>query len=158
MAKYELMLIFKGTLEDKVVHEATKDIAKKINKSETIKIVDHGNQKLAYEINKNDKGHYIQMNFDSAEGPEIIELSRQLRLQNEIIRFLLINLEKEYGYKAITNEKKIKKAETKKVRKEEYEARKKAENPSSGKPNPKFERKGREKTIYKNFSKSQEIN
>jgi small subunit ribosomal protein S6 len=158
MAKYELMLIFKGTLEDKVVHEETKNIVAKINQPETTKVIDHGNQKLAYEINKNDKGHYIQINFDSEEGPEIIELSRQLRLQSNVIRFLLINLEKEYGYRAISNEKKVKKAELKKVRKEEYDNRKKAENPSAGKINPKFERKGREKTIYKNFSKSQEIN
>lgn len=50
---------------------------------------DWGKRKLAYEIRKFQKGHYIQVNFLS-EGACIPELERRLRLDVDVLRFLTI--------------------------------------------------------------------
>ena len=113
MAKYEIMLVISGKLNEeqalKVANE-TKANLKKVEKLTETKL---GLKKLAYEINGNKDGHYFIYNFET-NIPEIISEYRRLVLINkEVLRHLIINLENDYGYRAMKNEKKVKASEKK---------------------------------------------
>lgn len=51
-----------------------------------------GLRNLAYRIKKNRKGHYLLMNID-APHPAVAEMERQLRLNEDILRFLTVRVE-----------------------------------------------------------------
>lgn len=51
-----------------------------------------GLRNLAYRIKKNRKGHYLLMNID-APPPAVTEMERQLRLNEDILRFLTVRVE-----------------------------------------------------------------
>lgn len=51
-----------------------------------------GLRSLAYRIRKNRKGHYVLMNID-APAMAIHELERQMRLHEDILRFLTISVD-----------------------------------------------------------------
>lgn len=51
-----------------------------------------GLRNLAYRIKKNRKGHYLLMNIDSPH-PAVTEMERQLRLNEDILRFLTVRVE-----------------------------------------------------------------
>ena len=52
---------------------------------------DWGKRKLAYEIKSFQKGHYFQLNF-LGNGSEVAELERSLRLDQDVLRFLSIQV------------------------------------------------------------------
>ncbi len=52
-----------------------------------------GLKSLAYKIKKNRKGHYVHMNVD-APSEAVGELERSLRLNEDILRFMSIRVEK----------------------------------------------------------------
>ncbi|MDX2128063.1 MAG: 30S ribosomal protein S6 [Chloroherpetonaceae bacterium] len=92
---YETTAVMDGSLED----DAIKAIVEKVKNTLTnlgceIKLVhDLGRKKLAYKIGKATIGYYIHIEFVS--GPEAIaEIERQYRLNEQIIRFLTIILDK----------------------------------------------------------------
>lgn len=51
-----------------------------------------GLRKLAYKVKKNRKGHYVQFNID-APAPAIHEMERQLRLHEDVLRYLTIRVD-----------------------------------------------------------------
>lgn len=51
-----------------------------------------GLRTLAYEINNNRKGHYVLLAI-KAPYPAIVELERKMRLSEDVIRFMTINVE-----------------------------------------------------------------
>ncbi|MDX2028181.1 MAG: 30S ribosomal protein S6 [Alphaproteobacteria bacterium] len=51
-----------------------------------------GLRSLAYRINKNKKGHYVLFNLD-APPAAVTELERNLRLNEDILRFLTVRVE-----------------------------------------------------------------
>lgn len=51
-----------------------------------------GEKKLAYEIAKNLKGHYLYTNF-SGPGPVVYELERNLRIMEPVLKFMTIRLD-----------------------------------------------------------------
>lgn len=51
-----------------------------------------GLRNLAYSIKKNRKGHYVLFNID-APPPAVKEMERQMRLNEDILRFLSIKLD-----------------------------------------------------------------
>lgn len=59
----------------------------KVTKQET-----WGLRSLTYKIKKNRKGHYVHFNFDSPWAP-IAEVERQLRLNEDVIRYLTVRVE-----------------------------------------------------------------
>lgn len=50
---------------------------------------DWGKRKLAFEIQKFQKGHYFQLNF-LGDGSEVVEMERRLRIDADILRFLTV--------------------------------------------------------------------
>ncbi|MRG72718.1 30S ribosomal protein S6 [Alphaproteobacteria bacterium HT1-32] len=51
-----------------------------------------GLKSLAYRMDKNRKGHYALMNID-APAPAIAEMERQMRLNEDVLRYLTIRVE-----------------------------------------------------------------
>ncbi len=51
-----------------------------------------GLRSLTYKIKKNRKGHYVHTNFDSPWAP-VAEVERQLRLNEDVIRYLTVRVE-----------------------------------------------------------------
>lgn len=94
MRKYENVFILKPDLmEDslKVFLDKIKEIIKK-GGGKLIKIEEWGKKKLVYKINKFSKAYYFCMTF--AGEPKLVEeLERNLRLQDEVLRYQTVLLE-----------------------------------------------------------------
>ena len=94
MAFYESVVIARPELTevqvDKLVNDLSEIITK--DKGKIIKIEKWGLRSFAYKINKNKKGHYFMLNLDSAPST-IFEYERQMRINEDIIRFLTLKIE-----------------------------------------------------------------
>ncbi|WP_316353857.1 30S ribosomal protein S6 [Candidatus Trichorickettsia mobilis] len=94
MAFYESVFIIRQDISssdvDKIIDDFTK-IAKE-NGSTIIKTEYWGLRTLAYEINNNTKGHYVFLGLE-AKAAAIQEMERKMKLSENIIRFLTINVE-----------------------------------------------------------------
>ncbi|MEM6325734.1 MAG: 30S ribosomal protein S6 [Bacteroidota bacterium] len=88
---YELMYIINPVLNE----EQTDDIVKRVDAflKDNGATIDQtnviGSQRLAYPIEKKRNGFYVQVNFSSA-GDFIARLDRALRINDEIMRHLLL--------------------------------------------------------------------
>jgi len=95
MKHYELLFVIKPTLTEEEVNgrvEFVKDILTK-NAAEIVKIDELGVKKLAYEIEKQERGYYFVVYFTAK--PEIMdEVLRNLRLDETVLRFLNLKFEK----------------------------------------------------------------
>lgn len=96
MTKYEIMFIVKATIDESTLDKITKDIQKLItdNKSKVIEFKDMGRKKLAYDINKETSGFYYLMNVE-ATADVIREFDRKLRINENILRHLILKVESE---------------------------------------------------------------
>ena len=96
MAKYESMYILKPDLEDEAKDALVakfQDIVKN-GGGEIEKVDEWGKRKLAYPINYIGEGYYVLMYFSApAELPA--ELERNYRITDEVMRFIVINLDNE---------------------------------------------------------------
>lgn len=118
MSKYEIMVIIDGRLKESDATPVITEL-KNILKSAKDLNVDSkmGLRDLAYPIKKINRGHYYVLTFSNDEPSEIKEFRRVASIKKEVLRQLIINLEKDYGYKATINPKKVAKSE---FRKEKY--------------------------------------
>ena len=94
MAFYESIFIARQELGDKEL-ENTIDNFKKILEKNNANLVDTeswGLRNLAYRIEKNKKGHYIVLKIDG-NGDAIQELERNMRIDENIIRYLSLKTE-----------------------------------------------------------------
>lgn len=94
MRHYELLFILKPTLtedEVKVKVDFIKEIITK-NGGEIASVVEMGTRKLAYKIDKYERGTYFVIYF-KAPTQLIAELVRNLRITEEVIRFLPVKYE-----------------------------------------------------------------
>ena len=95
MAFYESVVIARPELTETQIDKLINDLSDVITKDEgkVVKKEQWGLRSFAYKINKNKKGHYFMLNLDSA--PTIIfEYERQMRINEDIIRFLTIKIDK----------------------------------------------------------------
>ena len=111
MSNYEILLVVRGDLGKKEAKDTLKDLVKIVNKNKDFKEIELGLKDLAYKIEGFDKGWYIQLNFSTKIPSEIAEFNRLAKLNKDVIRFLVINLDKDYGARALANPKKVKKAQ-----------------------------------------------
>ncbi len=91
MPFYETVFIARQDLTEKQVQELTSlfskiitDLDGKIHKTEQ-----WGLRNLAYRIKKNRKGHYTLIESDTP-APAMIEMERQMRLHEDVLRYLTI--------------------------------------------------------------------
>jgi small subunit ribosomal protein S6 len=54
---------------------------------------DWGNRRLSYNINKQDTGHYVYVNYN-AQPTAIAEVERSLKLSDDVLKFFTVCLEK----------------------------------------------------------------
>jgi small subunit ribosomal protein S6 len=93
---YETIYIVKPDLTDdegKALTAKVQDIITGM-KGEIKKFEDWGLRKLSYPINKIARGRYIYLRFDG-NSDLIAELERRLRLDDKVIRYQSVKLEKE---------------------------------------------------------------
>ena len=91
MNSYETLFVIKPTLTDEETAaqiEKIKDILTREG-AELIATDDMGMRKLAYPVQKNDRGYYTVL-FYQAEGTVISELERNLKINEDVIKFLSI--------------------------------------------------------------------
>lgn len=94
MANYELMLIIKPTVSEEDRNASIENLKSLFEQNEA-KIEKEdiwGDKKLAYKINKSDRGFYILYDLE-IDGKLIKELSRKINLDKNIIRYMFTKKE-----------------------------------------------------------------
>jgi small subunit ribosomal protein S6 len=92
--KYETIFILDPDLEESAAQSAIEKIKGVLTqgKGEILKVEDWGKRKLAYEVKKKSKGHYILIHFSGA--PALLsELERNYRVMDAVIKFQSIRLD-----------------------------------------------------------------
>lgn len=105
MPIYETVLIARQELTTKQVEDLTTQLSDLLTKQggKILKTEQWGLRQLAYRIKKNRKGHYVLIESD-ASGSAIIELERNMRLNEDILRYMSIRLDApSKGQSAILN-------------------------------------------------------
>jgi small subunit ribosomal protein S6 len=96
MNEYENVIIIKPDLSKEETSKVILKIENNIrNFAEITKKDDLGIKKLAYEIRKNNEGHYLVYQFQVEEKMRefaIREIERFYRITDEVIKFLIIKL------------------------------------------------------------------
>jgi len=136
MKHYELLFVVKPTLTEEEVQGRLEFVKEVLTKnSAEIKTVDEmGVRKLAYEIEKCERGYYFVVYF-TAEPAGLEEVLRNLRLDENVLRFLNLKFENK---KEISQWEKLvanvgKKAASKTAAKEAAAAPKVEETPAAPK-------------------------
>ncbi len=96
MNNYEIMFIVKSTIEKDEVSKIA-DYLKKVitdNKGKIESFKELGQKELAYPIKKEISGYYFLVNL-SASAEAIKEFDRKALIEENLIRHLVINLDKE---------------------------------------------------------------
>ncbi len=94
MRPYETIFILDPDLEEPQTQSAIEK-AKGIvtqNKGEILKVEDWGKRKLAYQVKKKAKGHYILIHF-MGSSTLVAELERNFRVMDAVIKFQTIRLD-----------------------------------------------------------------
>lgn len=93
MRKYETLFVVRPDIEEEkrnVLIEKFKSIIEKDGEVEEVN--EWGMKKLAYEINKLKEGYYVLVNFKAnSDLPK--ELERNFRISDDVIRYIVVNLE-----------------------------------------------------------------
>ena len=96
MKRYETIYIANPNLEEEPLTEViTKfsDLIRK-EKGQIMKVDEWGKKKLAYEVKRFDKGHYVVLDFCGL--PETVaELERNLKLDDRILKYLTVKIDED---------------------------------------------------------------
>jgi small subunit ribosomal protein S6 len=95
MSLYETVFIARQELSAAQVEALAANLTDILTqgKGEVTKTEFCGLRNLAYSIKKNRKGHYVLFNID-APSPAVKEMERQMRLNEDILRFLTLKVDK----------------------------------------------------------------
>ncbi len=89
MNNYVLTVVFRNDLEEKTRKEFLETVTKRFEKIE--KEENWGSRDLAYPIDHKTKGYYVHYTF-SADPQSIAPLDKALKLEEDVIRYLLIRV------------------------------------------------------------------
>lgn len=120
---YETTIITRSELADdalKALQEKLAGVVKAYG-GELVLHEDWGRRKMAYSIQKEQRGHYTYMVY-TGKGEVVGEIERNLRLNEHVLRFLSVNLANEFDGEAFKKRRTEIQAAAKK-REEEREAR-----------------------------------
>jgi small subunit ribosomal protein S6 len=95
MKFYDTMFVLKPTLTEEERNERIEFVQGVITKGggEISATSEVGARELAYKIDKNDRGYYYSLYF-KAPSNSILELERIYRINEDIIRFIVVKYEK----------------------------------------------------------------
>ena len=96
MNKYEIMFIVKATMESADVKKIAETYKKLVTdlKGTVVEYKELGEKKFAYPIKKELNGYYFLMQIE-ADKDEIGEFDRKIRLDENVLRHLIIRKESE---------------------------------------------------------------
>ena len=96
MRMYETIIIVQPDLGEDETKALTAKVQEVISsmKGDFKRLEDWGSRKLAYPINKFSRGRYYFLRFDG-DAPLIAELERRLRLDDKVLRYQSVKIEKE---------------------------------------------------------------
>ena len=128
MRRYETIFITVPDLPDEERKLLTEKLNELILKQEgtLLKIDDWGQKRLAYEIKKKQRGHYIRLDYCGA-GPLVNEMERLFRIDDKILKYITVLLDETPDVEAVKEEIAREEAEKEQSLKEKAEAIKKAE-------------------------------
>ena len=93
MNKYESVIIINPNLEEEAIKSLIEKISNLINTDGKVSSVEEaGKKKLAYEVKKNKEGYYVIINFE-AQPELIVELERNYRITDEVLKFIVVRVE-----------------------------------------------------------------
>lgn len=94
MPQYETMYILRSDLGDELTDRAIEKYQALLREQgvETIDTQHRGKRRLAYEIDRQREGVYVQMNY-AAPSTAIAVLEKAMRLSDEVLRYLTIKPE-----------------------------------------------------------------
>jgi small subunit ribosomal protein S6 len=123
MAYYETVFITRQDLGESQVKDLTEQMSKIITKEggKVTKTEQWGLRTLAYRINKSKKGHYTLIESD-APGAAIIEMERNLRINEDVVRYMTTTLEELSKGQSIILDKSSRYSETEEVETPKEEA------------------------------------
>lgn len=95
LKNYELMVVLKPLLPDDFRKEIHKEFVNMIKDSggDVLDVDVWGKRYLSYKIKGHNEGYYIVYEFE-ADPDNIPEMNRKLQLKQEILRFIVVKLEK----------------------------------------------------------------
>jgi len=107
MPIYESIFIINPNITDDETNAVIKKMQDVVAKqgAEMLKFEDWGKKKLAYEVKKQKRGHYVFFQFKGTPAA-ISELERTYKLTDAVIKFLSVKLEKELRLKPEPKKKK----------------------------------------------------
>ncbi len=113
MTCYETLFVVKPTLTDEEIATQIAKVQEIVanNGGELLATDDMGMRKLAYQVEKNNRGYYTVILY-KAEGTLIQELERNLKINEDIIKFLTVKYAKQ---KELTQFNKLVETANKKV-------------------------------------------
>ena len=96
MKHYEIMLIVRPDVDEATVKNTVKSLEKVLTdrKGKITLSKELGQKELAYEINKFKSGYYFLYNIEASDDAAIKEFDRVARLDETVVRHLIINLDK----------------------------------------------------------------
>jgi len=96
MRKYEIMFIVKPDLEEKTVKDTVKRLEKALtdNKATITLSKELGQKEFAYVIKECKSGFYFLYNIESNTDAAIKEFDRVASIDENVIRHLVLNIEK----------------------------------------------------------------
>lgn len=96
MNKYEMMFIVKATMDSENVKATAESVKKLVTdlKGNVVEYKELGEKKLAYPIKKELNGYYFLMQFEADKDIEA-EINRKARLDENVLRHLIIKLDEE---------------------------------------------------------------
>ena len=120
MTCYETLFVLKPTLTDEETAQQVAKIKAILEKegAELVATNDMGMRKLAYPVEKNARGYYTVL-FYKAEGDFITELERNLRINEDLLKFLTVKYVKQ---KEVAQFNKLVAAATKNIEEAQPEA------------------------------------
>ena len=125
---YETTVITRAEMSDealKTLNDKMKTIIDGFT-GEIILTEDWGKRKLAYPIQKETRVQYTYLVY-TGKGEVVHELERNLRIHDHVLRFMTVNLEKEFNAEAFSK-RRIELQAASKRREEEREARREERN------------------------------
>ena len=128
LSGYETTFITRAEMNEdqlKVLQDKLKEVISSF-KGEVVAFEDWGTKKLAYKIEKESRGRFSHFVY-TGTGNVVAEMERNLRLNDFVMRFLSVNVAKEFNQEEYLKRKETIKAQAKK-REEEREARREERN------------------------------
>jgi len=123
MRRYETIFITDPDLQENERDALTKRLDELISQQNgtLLQVDDWGQKRLAYEIKKRQRGHYIRLDY-CGTGPLVDEMERLFRIDDKILKYMTVLLEKSVDIEAAKEEIAREEAEKERALKERAES------------------------------------